>query len=126
MRTALLSRAEHQLRKLRGGATDVGGDETVAGAHQLGGNYTAEDEDKLELPSLMVGGTEYLYDESGECFGVKHVLFSMDGEPWGVYDPATGTAEEVTPPGLERWPACLRPLQLTRVCVLAATGRICR
>lgn len=96
-RTALLSRAEYQLRRLRGGAspTDVGGEETLPDTYQLGGNSTAEGEDQLvELPSLMVGGTEYLYDEDGEYFGVKHVLFTMDGEPWGVYDPVTRSAEE--------------------------------
>lgn len=49
----------------------------------------------LELPELEVGGATFLYDESGEYFGVEHVLFTLDGIPWGIYDPVTRTAQKV-------------------------------
>ena len=54
-----------------------------------------EDDEDFVLPELMVDGVAYLYDESGEYNGIPHVLFTLDGVPWGVYDPETKTKEEV-------------------------------
>ncbi|KAL3913909.1 MAG: hypothetical protein SGPRY_007813 [Prymnesium sp.] len=52
------------------------------------------DEEELELPTLEVDGITYLYDEEGEYNGVEHLLLTEAGEAWGVWDPATSTAEE--------------------------------
>ena len=50
----------------------------------------------VELPTILVDDQEYFYDEYGQIeeYGVEHALFTLDGEPWGVYDPVTRVAEE--------------------------------
>ena len=50
---------------------------------------------ELALPELTIEGVgTFLYDAEGEAVGVEHALFTEDGEPWGVYDPETGEAQE--------------------------------
>ena len=73
---------------LRGGESMSGNDDDEVAA-----DLTPDE--VLELPELEVGGTTFLYDESGEYFGVEHVLFTLDGIPWGIYDPVTRTAQKV-------------------------------
>ena len=54
-----------------------------------------DDEEELALPEMTVEGVgTFLYDAAGEAVGVEHALFTEDGEPWGVYDPETGEAQE--------------------------------
>ena len=50
-----------------------------------------DEDDEFELPVLTVDGQDYLYDVDGEYDGTTNLLFSMDGEPCGVYDPETKT-----------------------------------
>jgi hypothetical protein len=53
------------------------------------------EEEELALPELTIEGVgTFLYDAEGEAVGVEHALFTEDGEPWGVYDPETGEAQE--------------------------------
>ena len=55
-----------------------------------------EEDDRVEfvLPELNVDGQTFMYDEKGEYNGVEHILFTLDGEPWGLYDPVTKTKEQ--------------------------------
>ena len=55
-----------------------------------------DDDDEFELPVLTVDGQDFLYDVDGEYDGTQNLLFSMDGEPYGVYDPETKTARKLT------------------------------
>ena len=50
--------------------------------------------DVLVLPEMKVDGQTFLYDEYGDHIGVEHLLLTMDGEPWGLWDPEAKVAEE--------------------------------
>ena len=50
--------------------------------------------DVLVLPEMKVDGQTFLYDEYGDHIGVEHLLLTMDGEPWGLWDPEANVAEE--------------------------------
>ena len=74
---------------------------TIAAIDQKSGQKQKESEvldedDEFELPVLTVDGQDFLYDVDGEYDGTQNLLFSMDGEPYGVYDPETKTARKLT------------------------------
>ena len=46
-------------------------------------------------PEVTIDGVGYLYDFRGEYLGVEHTLFTLDGEPVGVWNPETGEAVAV-------------------------------
>lgn len=48
----------------------------------------AED-DELLLPPIVIDGTEYMYDQKGEC-GIEQVILNMESEPVAVWNPETG------------------------------------
>ena len=37
-------------------------------------------EEVVELPTIIVGGVSFLYDEMAEVHGVEHALFTLDAE----------------------------------------------
>lgn len=63
------------------------------------GEEEEDDEDEvLELPPLIVskGVPPFLYDAYGDYNGVKHLLLTEEGEPWGVWDPEAKVAKKRT------------------------------
>ena len=53
-----------------------------------------EDEDSLYFPEIVFDGVSYLYDLKGRYNGIEHVLLTMEGEPFGVWNPDTREPEE--------------------------------
>jgi hypothetical protein len=46
-----------------------------------------EDENKeLDLPTKVIDGETYLFDEDGQYGGVENLILSMEGTPVGIYD----------------------------------------
>ena len=50
---------------------------------------SSDDEDKNEeheLPTKVIDGETYFFDEDGQTYGIENLILSMEGTPVGIYD----------------------------------------
>jgi len=53
-----------------------------------------DEEEELALPEMNVDGKSYLYDAAGDFMGIEHLVLTLDGVPFGTFDPETDEVEE--------------------------------
>ena len=60
--------------------------ETVSIESEADSSDDEDENEEHELPTKVIDGETYFFDEDGQTYGIENLILSMEGTPVGTYD----------------------------------------